>query len=191
MHVHARFRRPRRLAVLAVLPVLALPLAACGRLSDPTSADSEGVYVRAGAVTYQVQLSRQLNPSDSEDAGYLRGVKAPAPKPDEEWFVIFLWAKNETHTNQTTTDSFSIVDTEGTQYHPVAVDPAVNQFAWTAQTLRPLGTEPAPGSAAYYGPTQGGELLFKLNDSVYSNRPLTLNIYAPGQKNPSTVSLDL
>ena len=60
-----------------------------------------------------------------------------------------------------------------------------------AQTLKPLGTEPEPDSTAYFGPTQGGEVLFKLNNSVYSNRPLTLQIFAPGQSRPSLVSLDL
>ena len=57
--------------------------------------------------------------------------------------------------------------------------------------LKPLGTEPAPDSTAYFGPTQGAELLFKLNNSVYSNRPLTLEIYPRGQDHPSSVSLDL
>ena len=44
---------------------------------------------------------------------------------------------------------------------------------------------------AYYGPTQGGELLFRINDSAYSNRPLTLEIHAAGQAQPSMISLDL
>ncbi len=58
-------------------------------------------------------------------------------------------------------------------------------------TLKPLGTQPVPDSTAYFGPTQGSLLLFKLSASVYSNRPLTLQIYAQGQAKPSTVSLDL
>jgi hypothetical protein len=60
--------------------------------------------------------------------------------------------------------------------------------------LKPLGTEPAPDSTAYFGPTQGAELLFKLSDSAYSNRPVTLEIHPPAgsnQDHPSTVSLDL
>lgn len=171
---------------------MSVGLGACGhKLSHPTSADSEGIYVDAGPLTYQVQLSRELNPYDIEDHEYLAGVSAPRPAPDEEWFAIFLWAKNETHSNQTTTDSFDIMDTQGRKYYPVAINPSVNPFAWTPQTLRPLATEPLPGSAAYYSATQGAELLFKLNNGAYSNRPLTLEIYAPGQSSPSTVSLDL
>ena len=37
----------------------------------------------------------------------------------------------------------------------------------------------------------GRLLLFKLPTAVYSNRPLTLQIHAPGQTSPSTISLDL
>jgi hypothetical protein len=178
---------------LAAALVLAAGLSACGhKESHPTTADTEGPYVDAGPVSYQVQISRQLNPFATEDRTYLTGVNSPAPKPDEMWFAVFMWAKNETHQNVTTTDSFDIVDTEGNKYYPVAINPAINPFAWTAQTLRPLGIQPAPDSIASFGPTQGGELLFKLNTSVYSNRPLTLQIFAPGQQaKPSSVSLDL
>jgi hypothetical protein len=153
-------------------------------------ADNEGVYVDAGQVSYQVQVSRQLNPFGSEDRGYLSGVGTSPPKPDEEWFAVFLWAKNESQTNQTTSDSFDIIDTQGNKYYPVTLNAAVNPYAWTAQTLRPLGTEPASDTTAAFGPTQGAELLFKLNISAYSSRPLTLEIHAPGSQTAS-VSLDL
>jgi hypothetical protein len=182
----------RRFWILASGLLLVLGLAACGnKKAHPTVADNEGFYVDAGPVTYEVQISRQLNPYDIEDKEYINGASASAPRPDQEWFAVFMWAKNQTSSNQTTTDSFDIVDTQGNKYYPIPINPQVNPFAWTSQTLRPLGTEPAPGSAASYGPTQGGELLFKLNTSVYANRPLTLEIYAQGQASPSSVSLDL
>jgi hypothetical protein len=182
-----------RLLTLAAAASLVLGLAACGnRESHPTTADNEGVYVDAGPITYQVQISRQLNPFSIEDKEYLSGAAgATAPKPDEEWFAVFLWAKNQTKSVQTTTDSFDIVDTQGNKYYPVPINAQVNRYAWTAQTLKPLGTEPAPDSPASYSPTQGAELLFKINVSAYANRPLTLEINAPGQASPSSVSLDL
>jgi hypothetical protein len=188
-------RRPvalfRRLPILAGALTLALGLGACGnKLSHPTVADNEGPYVDAGQVSYQVQISRQLNPFNSEDRGYLTGVSTPAPKPDEEWFAVFLLAKNETHSNQMTSNTFDIIDTQGNKYLPVALNASVNPYAWTAQTLRPLGTEPAPDTTAAFGPTQGSELLFKLNISAYSSRPLTLEIHSPGSQTAS-VSLDL
>jgi hypothetical protein len=192
VNVPLLFSTLRRPVLLLCAGALSLGLAACGhKESHPTSADNEGVYVDAGQVSYQVQISRQLNQYNIEDRGYLAGVSTPQPNQGQEWFAVFLWAKNETHENQTTANSFDIVDTQGNRYYPVAINSQVNPYAWTSQTLRPLGTEPAPDSTAYFGPTQGSLLLFKLNDSVYSNRPLTLEIYAPGRSTPSSVSLDL
>ena len=92
---------------------------------------------------------------------------------------------------QTTTDNFDIVDTQGNRYYPVPINPRSTRSPGPPRRCAAAGTEPAPDSAASFGPTQGGELLFKLNTSVYSNRPLTLQIHAPGQANPSSVSLDL
>ena len=185
----ARLRRP---AFLLASLVLTLGLSACGdKQAHPTSADTEGPYVDAGPLTYQVQLSRQLNPYSVEDRGYLAGVTAPALRPDEEWYAIFMWAKNETGKAHLTTDSFSIVDTQGKRYYPVQVNSSINPYAWTPTVLSPLDTYPAPDSTAAYGPTQGALLLFRLPTSIYSNRPLTLEINAPGQAKPSTVSLDL
>ncbi len=46
---------------------------------------------------------------------------------------MFLWAKNQTHSNATTTDSFDIVDTQGTSYYPVAINSQLNPFAWSSR----------------------------------------------------------
>lgn len=183
---------PRRLRILACSLALAFGLAACGhKEAHPTVADNEGFYVDAGPITYQVQLSRQLNPYSVEDSEYLGGVTTAPPKPDEFWFGVFVWAKNQTSSAQRTTDGFDIVDTQGNKYYPVPLNPQRDPFAWTPQLLEPSGTEPAPDTPASFGPTQGKELLFKINASAYDNRPLTLEIHAPGQANPSIVSLDL
>lgn len=187
-----QFVAPRRLIVLVSGLVLAFGLAACGhKLSHPTVADNEGVYVDAGPVTYQVQLSRELNPYATEDKQYIAGAQASGPKPDEVWFAVFLWATNSTKLPVTTTSSFAITDTQGNTYYPVQISAAVNPYAWTSETLKPLGTEPSVDTIAGLGPTQGKELLFKISTSAYSNRPLTLEIYAHGQSTASSVSLDL
>jgi hypothetical protein len=186
--------RRRLLSVLAAALLLAVGLSACGaRGGQATTADSEGFYVRAGEITYQVQLSRQLNPYSVEDRTYLTGLPpgTTPPTPNEMWFAVFLWAKNQTDRPAATTDTFDITDTTGVTYRPISLNPNVNPFAWTRQLLQPLATVPAPGSIASFGPTQGSELLFKVNSSVYSNRPLTLVIHAAGQPHPSTVTLDL
>jgi hypothetical protein len=182
----------RRSAFLLALLVLTLGLAACGhKEAHPTAADTEGQYIDVGPLTYQVQLSRQLNPYNAEDKGYLVGVGGAPLKPDEEWLAIFMWAKNETKVPHQTTNSFSIVDTQGNRYYPVTIDSSINPYAWTSTELPPLSTYPAPDTTAAFGPTQGALLLFRLPTSIYSNRPLTLEITGPGQPKPSTVSLDL
>lgn len=166
-------------------------VAACGTISHPTSVDGEQEYVDAGPVTYQVQLSRQLNPFNAGDRQFLAGVSAPGPTATQMWFGIWMWALNQTKSDQTTTDTFDLEDSSGYKYYPIAINRQLNPLAWGPQSLAPSGTEPAPGTAAWSVPPQGGLVLFKLNNSVYSNRPLTLQIYAPGQTKPSTVSLDL
>jgi hypothetical protein len=176
--------------------VVAVALAACGeRGSVATNADSSGLYTKAGQLTYQVQISRQLNQYSTEDKQYLQGLPpgTTPPTPNEEWFAVFMWAKNftdRTHVSLST-DQFEIIDTQGNTYHPIAINPNENLLAWTAQTLKPQNSEPAPDTPAFYSASQGAELLFKVNDSVYANRPLTLVMHAPGQAHPSTIPLDL
>jgi hypothetical protein len=186
----------RRFWILGSGLLLALALGACGhKVAHPHDADSNnnGFYIDAGPVTYQLQVSRELNPYNIEDQAYLRGLPtgtAP-PAPNEEWYGVFLWAKNQTGQPAVTANNFDIIDTQGTTYHPVSLDPGVNPFAWTAQTLKPLETQPLPSSVASNGPTQGSELLFKINTSAYSNRPLTLEIRGPSNQLLGTISLDL
>lgn len=181
--------------MIAAALVLALTVSACGiesRKAKPTSADLPNLYVWAGPVTYQVQVTRALNPFSSEDAQYLAGVpKAQSIPPSQLWFGVFLWAKNQSGHTTTTTDRFTVTDSSGTVYNPWPLKPQINPFAWSSQQLVPDGVQPAADTVAGSGPTQGGLVLFRLNQSVYSNRPLTLNIYAPGQTKPTTVSLDL
>jgi hypothetical protein len=185
----------RRLPAIAAVAVISLSVSACsltGRKEHPTTADGEQLYVDAGPITYQVQLSRELNPYSIEDSQYLAGVPgARSLSPTQLWFAIFLRALNQSGRTQTTTNSFQIVASDGTVYHPVALNPSVNPYAWTATQLPNNQIEPNPDSTAAYGPTQGGLVLFKLDDSVFSNRPLTLDIFAAGQSKPTTVSIDL
>jgi hypothetical protein len=186
----ARFLRP--LALLGAV-TLSLGLSACGRENNPPSAENDGVYEQAGNVTYQLEISRQLNQYSTEDSQYVRGVTGSEATlaPSALWYGVFLWAKNQTKSPQRTTDNFDIVDTVGHHYHPLALNTKLNPFAWTAQTLQPNAIEPAADTAASDGPTQGGLLLFKLNESVYSDRPLLLEIRSPAGRVEATISLDV
>jgi hypothetical protein len=185
----------RRLVLVAGMLMLTIGVSACeieNRLQHPTYADGNQLYVYAGPMTYQVQITRALNPYSTEDVGYLAGVPdAQSLPPSDLWFGVFLWAKNQTKHYLTTSDTFDIVDSSGTVYHPVTLNPSINQYAWTAQRLAPDGVEPTPDTTAADGPTQGGLILFKLSDAIYSNRPLLLRIYAPGQAKPTRITLDL
>ena len=184
--------RARRVWILVCALALALGLGACGQVSDPSSSENDGVYVDAGPITYQLQVSRQLNQYLVEDRQYLSGL--PAGKgtltASELWYGVFLWAKNQTDQSHPTADKFAIVDTTGDVFRPVPLDAELNGYAWTQQVLAPTDIEPAPNTTASFGPTQGGLILFKLPTSVYSDRPLTLHIFPPSGK-PATISLDL
>jgi hypothetical protein len=172
-----------------------LGLAACGSARHPydATAENNGFYVTGGQIEYQLQVSRSLNPYEIEDHQYLTGLPAGTtrPKSDEFWYGVFLWAQNKSKTEQTTTDSFDIVDTQGNKYYPVPLNPTVNQYAWKSQRLAPLETQPGADDTAIGGPTGGAIVLFKLPTSVYANRPLTLEVNTPGRSTPSTISLDL
>jgi hypothetical protein len=193
--VSAPTSRLRRLGTLACLLGAALGLSACGHSNHPPTAENNGVYITAGPITYQLQVSRQLNQYATEDRQYITGLPTRQSPlgPAQLWYGVFLWAKNQTDHSQTTTTNFDIVDTEGSHYYPISVNAQTNPYAWTAQSLAPGAIEPAPDTTASFGPTQGSLLLFKLPASVYDNRPLTLEIRSPSanRKLWGTISLDL
>lgn len=183
--------RHRVFSVVAALAAVVL-LSACGGKAETTtnaSADNNGIYVSLNGVDYQLQISRELNQYSAEDHDYLAGVGNHPPGAQQLWYGVFLRAVNESHQSRTTADKFDIRDTQGNVYNPVAVNPSTNQYVWTAQTLAPLATEPLPDTTASLGPTQGALILFKLNTTVYSDRPLTLEIHSGSQT--ATISLNL
>ncbi|MDE3132420.1 MAG: hypothetical protein KGL16_14810 [Acidobacteriota bacterium] len=193
--------RPLRLPLLLAVAVLAAGVSGCGltnRPAKPAGVSQDALsnggepYFWTGPVTYQVQVSRQLNPFDSYDVQFLSGVHgAQSLGPQQFWFGVFLWAKNQSGRIVTTADRFELVDSAGDVYTPTPLNAGVNAYAWTQQRLSPDGIEPVADSAASDSSPGGGLILFKLNQSVYSNRPLTLKVFAPGSTRASNVSLDL
>jgi hypothetical protein len=177
--------------------LLAFGITACGHQSSHQNfadANNDGDYISAGYITYQLQISRELNQYGTEDSQYLKGLPAGVSTnlgPDQLWYGVFLWAKNQSGHPATTSDKFEVVDTQGNVYHPIPLDSQVNPFAWTSQTLQNLATYPGPNTVASEGPTQGGLLLFKMSDAVYSNRPLTLWILGNGNHRLGGISLNL
>ncbi|MEO9120640.1 MAG: hypothetical protein ABI355_16290, partial [Solirubrobacteraceae bacterium] len=161
----------RRLSTVVCTALLAVGVAACGQQAHPRVADANnnGGYVDAGSVTYQLQVSRVLNPYSPEDRQYVAGLPSGTTPPNaqQSWYAVFLRAENQTQQPQTTTDNFVITDTQGNHYYPIKLNPAANQYAWTSESLAPLQVEPKPGTAASFGPTQGGVLLFRISNSAY------------------------
>ncbi|HZU39579.1 MAG TPA: hypothetical protein VE992_00935 [Solirubrobacteraceae bacterium] len=190
-----RRRLPHRIIACCLAVALSVALAACGSGKHPydATAENNGYYVKLDGISYQLQISRELNQYAVEDHQYLAGLAAgtTAPSATQLWYGVFLWAKNDTKHSVATADNFYITDTQNNVYRPVTVNPQINQYAWVAETLAPLGTEPAPDTTASFGPTQGGLVLFKLPVAVYNNRPLTLHIVSPSGGRDATISLDL
>jgi hypothetical protein len=190
----------KRLPLMLAVGALGLGIAGCGVehrtvlknvSQDELSAGGEP-YFNAGQMTYQIEVSRQLNPYNAVDAQYLSGLSgAQDISAQQFWFGVFLWAKNQSGHIAASADKFEIVDSAGDVYTPTPLNASVNPYAWTPLKLSPNEIEPIADSAGSDSSPGGGLILFKLNQSVYSNRPLTLKVFAPGAKKASSVSLDL
>ena len=195
----------RRIWVIPCLLAMAIAVAACGssKHSAPMfgtlhghevgSEINNGQYIQAGPITYQLQVSRELNPYSVQDKPYVQGLPHgfQRPNPNEFWYGVFLWAKNQHHHPYHTAGNFEIVDTQGNTYHPINLDSALNPFAWKPELLSKDETYPGPNSVQSEGESQGGLLLFKLNEAVYSNRPLTLFVLNRNNQKLGSISLDL
>jgi hypothetical protein len=187
-----------RPVLVAAFALAALVLGACGdshtRVTTGTYAGESGQnapYLNVGPLIYEVQLSRELNPYDTEDRAYLTGL-TPAQRtlhPGEEWFGVFVQVYNETHEPHPAATSFTISDTEGNVYAPLPIA-AVNEFAYRALTVPPKGRIPELNTVAADGPTQGALLLYKIKLASLDNRPLEIKVVDP--QNPSqTASAEL
>src|SRR6478609_9758925 len=120
---------------LVLLAFVAVAVAGCGgyKTAVTTIAETEGVYVDVAGLTYQIQLSRFLNPGDVEDKQYLYGLPAGVPKQlpgDEIWFGVWMRVKNYSEQALTPTDDFKIVDTEGNEFEPIPLAVPANPFAY-------------------------------------------------------------
>jgi hypothetical protein len=177
--------RKSPLAVLALLATLALT--ACGdshtRVTTGTYAGESGAaapYLDVGPLIYEVQLSRELNPFDTEDASYLAGL-SPAERqlgPGQEWFGVFVQVYNNNSVGLPAASNMAVTDTQGNTYTPLTPDPT-NAFAYRAGMVPAKGQLPLPDTVADSGPTQGALLLYKIQIVSLDNRPLKLTIANP------------
>jgi hypothetical protein len=190
----------RKLPLAASVLLAALALAACGdshsKVTTGTYAGESGAnapYLDVGPLTYQVQLSRQLNPYDVEDASYLQGL-TPAQRrlePGEEWFGVFMQVYNNTSLAHLASNELTISDTQDNVYTPTV--PAVtNQFAYRGGIVPAKGRLPELNTVAANGPTQGVVLLYKIQIVSLDNRPLKIKIVDPtDESQTATAELDV
>jgi len=178
------------LALLAVAAVLVLT--ACGNKPKiSTVGETEGTYLNVGPLTYQVQISRQLNPYDIEDQTYLQGIRPFQAKlaKGQTWFGIFLRVANETKQTHPAANDFVITDTQDDTYFPVPQAPQ-NHFSYQGGLVPPNGLIPQVNSVASEGVIQGSLVLFKLPVSALDNRPLEF-VVTDQLQNKGRVSLDV
>lgn len=183
----------RRLATTAALLATTGGLAACGGEHEPvTRGETEGVYVEAGELKYQVQISRILNENDPEDRAYVAGIADPLERElgkDEEWFGVFLRVENEHDEPHIASSSIEIDDTTGAKFEPVELDPEANPLAYEGGPLQGGRQIPDTESVTRSGPTQGALILFKIPRANLENRPLELKIESGGEE--ALVDLDV
>jgi len=165
--------------LMLLLAVTAVAVGCGSKEEEVKEADSEGLSVDVGEFSYQVQISRQLNPADAEDVAYLEGLPAGTSTklpPEKTWFGIFMRARNNSDDKTLrTADEFTIVDSEGIEYSPIPLSDS-NKFAYRPAEIGPENVFPSPESIAGLGPTNGLLLLYKIDYSSFSNRPLKLKI---------------
>jgi hypothetical protein len=176
-----------KLPLLALALLAALALGACGdshtRVSTGTYAGESGQnapYLDVGPLIYEVQLSRELNPTNPEDAAYLQGLGASERTlaPGQEWFAVFVQVYNNSSQALPAASEVTISDTQGNIYTPVAPSP-INPYAYRPGLVPGKGQLPPAGTTAGSGPTQGALLLYKIQTVSLDNRPLEIKIVDP------------
>ena len=178
----------RRLApVFLVLSIVALaaPLAGCGGSEEELDV-KEGEPVEADHLSYNVVISRFLNPDDVEDSAYLVGQ--PEAPGGEAYFGVFIQVHNEGDEEVTIPQEFQVIDTLETAYGPV---PSESPYALPlGEALGPDEELPEANSIAQDGPTGGSLLLFLIEESSTENRPLEFELPLPSGK-VGTIELDI
>jgi hypothetical protein len=178
---------PRKILLVVFALVAVFVLSACGdshtRVTTGTYAGESGKnapYLNVGPLVYEVQLSRELNPANIEDAAYLKGL-TPAEAhlaPGQEWFAVFMQVWNHTSAPLPAATDLTISDTQNNVYTPIVPD-AENEFAYRGGQVPAKGELPLPESVASSGATGGALLLYKIQVVSLDNRPLELKIVDP------------
>jgi hypothetical protein len=166
----------RRLTLAACVLAVAAPLglSACGDehpgVDEPAR---EGLALELDGITYNVFITRQLNPRVPPDGAY---VTDEAP-PGETLYGVFIQVCNNSGEAHETVSDFVVKDSQENEFEPEEL-PADNAFAYSPRTLDPKECIPEAGSVAQLGPSAGSMLLFQLPLETTENRPLELEMEA-------------
>jgi hypothetical protein len=178
---------PSRTTLIAAL-ALALVLLAAGVSACGEEAESEvveGEPLELGDLEYNVQITRFLNPDDTEDSEYLIGQEDPPP--GTEYLGVFMVVENNADEIVPSADSYTVIDTLEEEYDPVESE---SPYALDIGADVPADSQlPIPDTTAATGPNQGSLLVFPVSDDVSENRPLKLEI--EGSDGSGEVILDI
>jgi hypothetical protein len=164
----------RRLTLAACILAVAAPLglAACGDeepgVDEPAR---EGLALELDGITYNVFITRQLNPRVPPDDAYVTD-EAPA---GETLYGVFIQVCNHSNEAHQTVENFIVKDNQGNEFEPEEL-PEDNHFAYSPRTLDPDECIPEAGSVAQLGPSAGTMLLFQFPLENTENRPLELEL---------------
>lgn len=179
--------RNRAFVALLAIGALALGAAACGAEEETELVDGEEVHsvvegepLELGDLLFNVTLTRFLNPRDTEDAEYLRGL--PPPPLGEDYLAVFMAVENEGDEDRRLPGrtEIRVEDTTGAEYSPIEVRSVFGLEL--GGVIEAGGEAPAPDTAAASGPTQGAIILFLVDQEVSANRPLDLILLAEGEE---------
>jgi len=185
----------RRFAALAIALASLGAFSACGaepeQDGEAAIAESEAIYLDLNGLKYQVQLSRQINPRDVEDADYFNGLteeESFLPK-GSVWFGVFIRVENGFDRPIPSAREFEVEDTRGNAFEPLESE---NVFAYEPETVPGGGQLPDGERIQAYAGTQGSLLLFKIPLTSLDNRPLELTIKSPNDsRDVARVDLDV
>ena len=165
---------------------LALAAAGCGS-SDESLSVKEGEPVTVDDLSYNVAITRFLNPADQEDQGYLTGQ--PDPPAGKSYLAVFLQVTNQGDALARLPKDFTVTDTSGDEFAPIDSN---SLFALElGGKLKAGATAPQPESTAASGPIEGSMILFRVNEDVTESRPLVLDIPSTTGGESGEVELDI
>jgi hypothetical protein len=181
----AAMRRGSILALLLTALVAAVALAACGGPEPGGTEANEGEPIVLGDVSYNVGITRFLNPDDEEDSEYLAGL--PPAESGTYYLGVFIVLANESDEPSMSADRYTVIDTLDTEYEPVSSE---SPYALDVGAEVPGdGQLPVIDTAAQTAPNQSALLIFKVDDDVGENRPLELEVESADGKGEITLDI--